>query len=654
MLNYEERSSAVYEMWEKFINNMSVDHSTHVSGTTLNSWKRCRNYGVNPYLKEVPPGIQGEELDKRIQKNEHLIKASRPFMETLNNIVTGSGFTVVLFDRDGYILSIVGDEDVMMKHRKGNFSVGTCWSEYVMGTNGCGTALAENKPVQIFACEHFCKIIHSWTCSGAPIHDSACNIIGVIAMTAHYKQAHPHTLGMVVAASHAIKNLLQLEKTLSDLRADSCYQQSIFDSSQEALIAINKRKAITLLNENAKKLLDLRSDVVGKKLSEVFFEDNNRTFLNTIFDNFAIIDKECIIYRGNKSQRFTVTATPIRSSQNDVLGKIIAIDEIKRARKMVTEMIGAKADFEFKHIIGKDPQFLATIEMGRRAALSTSNVLLLGETGTGKDLFAQAIHNYSDSKNGPYIAINCGAIPRELIASELFGYCEGAFTGSKKGGNPGKFELANDGTIYLDEIGEMPLELQTLLLRVIEEKKVTRIGANKTTRFNVRIIAATNKNLRNEVLSGNFREDLYFRLNVFTIELVPLRIKKNDIHLLTDHFTTNLSKRLNKEIKSIDTNVLQSFINYSWPGNVRELQNVIERMINIAPGDKLTSDLLPSDIIYKHKYENINHGDLSLQEIECRAISELIKSNLTKEEIAGKLKIARSTLYRKIEKYGIS
>ena len=281
----------------------------------------------------------------------------------------------------------------------------------------------------------------------------------------------------------------------------------------------------------------------------------------------------------------------------------------------------------------------------------SSNVLLLGESGTGKDVFAQAIHNSSSRKDGPYVAINCATIPRDLISSELFGYADGAFTGSRKGGSQGKFELADGGTIFLDEIGETPLELQAALLRVMEDKSITRIGGTKVTTVNVRIISATNKNLKEEVRNGRFREDLYYRSNVLTIKMVPLRKKKDDIPLFVDSFLKNIGKSMDKEIVDIDPKVLEYFINYHWPGNVRELQNVLERMINIAHTSKLTVDLLPGEIIDSLSPENEEEDVESVDRMERELILKMLRSSLTRKNIAKKLGISRSTLYRKLDKY---
>jgi transcriptional regulator with PAS, ATPase and Fis domain len=294
-----------------------------------------------------------------------------------------------------------------------------------------------------------------------------------------------------------------------------------------------------------------------------------------------------------------------------------------------------------------------TVNQARIVSQSNSNVLLLGQSGTGKDIFAQAIHNGSNRRNGSYVAINCSAIPRDLISSELFGYSDGAFTGSKRGGNQGKFELADGGTIFLDEVAETPLEFQTALLRVIEDKTVTRIGGSRMTPVDVRIIAATNKNLKEEVRNGKFREDLYYRLNVFTIQLVTLQERPEDIPILVDSFVRKISRNMGKKIARVDGRVIEKFKAYNWPGNVRELQNVIERMINIVHTDELTVDLIPSDILHNAARDEVLPEIKSPRDMERQILERMVLTGLPRKEIARRMQMARSTLYRKLEKYNL-
>lgn len=330
--------------------------------------------------------------------------------------------------------------------------------------------------------------------------------------------------------------------------------------------------------------------------------------------------------------------------------------EEKRYRKSVEKLLNGQAIYTFDKIIGKDKNFISTIECAKKISDSKSTVLITGESGTGKEIFAQAIHNYSSRREKHFIAVNCGAIPSNLIEAELLGYDEGAFTGARKGGNAGKFEIADGGTIFLDEIGEMPLEMQVRLLRVIEEGVVSRIGSSKQVPVNVRIIAATNRDLKEEVSLGNFRKDLFYRLNVLPIPLPPLRDRREDIPLLIDYYMNKIGKKLNKEKIQIDKSIMEKLLQYEWPGNIRELQNVIELMLN--------TEKVPEDILKQHKptiiiERNVVEGfakieDMKLENVEKNHIIKVLKSfNGNISLAANAMGIGRNTLYRKMKKYRI-
>lgn len=658
MENHHERFCKIKEEWKRFISGTPEDRIDHsiVSESILSSWQRSRDIGIDPFMKKICTVLEGEQLQNLLDENKELITTSEPFINTLLQSIGGSQFACALCDDQGYILKIVGNDDTIQRVKGGNFVVGALVSEESCGPNGIGAALILDTPIQVFATEHYCISFHKYTCSGAPIHDTEGNIIGVLNMTGPYLEANPHTLGMVVAAAHAIENLLQVKKAFSECQIAENFQKTVISSIPEALIAVDPTGNINLLNENAQKILGLDpATAIGKNIKDIM-GSRNVSFLNKISDNRSLTDEEVRIHLKNANgySDFTLTFNLILSPFKQVLGKIIILNEIKRAKTLITKMTGAKAKVSFNDIIGKNPDFAETMRLAQIASRSTSNVLLLGESGTGKDIFAQAIHNNSERKNGPYVVINCAAIPRDLIASELFGYDEGAFTGSKRGGNPGKFEIADGGTIFLDEIGEMPLELQTSLLRVIENKEIMRIGGKKVRSIDVRIIAATNRNLEGEVSKENFREDLYYRLNVFTIRILPLRERKDDIPYLTARFTKDICSTMNKPMAAVPDDVINALMSYSWPGNVRELQNVLERSINIAEGNKITVDLLPREITRAPITPQYTQDSYSIKDIERQMIDNLIKSNVSKAEIAKKLNISRSTLYRKLEQYGIA
>jgi transcriptional regulator with PAS, ATPase and Fis domain len=319
---------------------------------------------------------------------------------------------------------------------------------------------------------------------------------------------------------------------------------------------------------------------------------------------------------------------------------------------------GTNVKFRFVDIIGESNAIRQSIEKAKSVATGPSTVLILGESGTGKELFAQAIHGASDYKTGPFVSINCGAIPRDLIQSELFGYTDGAFTGAKRGGRAGKFETANEGTLFLDEIGDMPLEMQINLLRVLEEKAIVPVGGKNVMPINVRIIAATNRSLFEEVSKGHFREDLYYRLNVISIALPPLRAREGDIGLLANYFVERISRELGKVTNKIDPDVLRRFESYHWPGNVRELANAVEHAVNVSSTEELLVEHLPI-FFRKIGFEEPQprSGEdriMSLSALEKDAIKKAVRfynGNITKTSKA--LGIGRNTLYEKMKKYGI-
>lgn len=307
--------------------------------------------------------------------------------------------------------------------------------------------------------------------------------------------------------------------------------------------------------------------------------------------------------------------------------------------------------YEFRDIISKNHKMLAIIELVKNVAPSNATVLIEGESGTGKEIVARAIHAASPRSEKPFIVVDCGAIPETLLESELFGHEKGAFTGAVAS-KRGRFELADKGTIFLDEIGEMSLKTQVDLLRVVQQKELRRVGSEKVTKIDVRVIAATNKDLRKAVEEGKFREDLFYRLNVVSIKIPPLRERKEDIPLLADHFIKKYSVENKKKIEHISQEALNVLMRHDWPGNVRELENVIERAVVLGRGSTIFPEDLPAEL---HQIQKVAAADKSLEAVEREHILNVLNQNnwnITKS--ASILNIDRSTLYKKIEKYSLN
>lgn len=618
----------------------------------LDSWTRCRRKKVDHRQKKPPLILKGQDLEQYKAQYSEMLTVCGPIMEEIYGFLKGGGFVVALFDKMGILLKVIGDSEVIEFAATGNFIEGASWSEDIAGTNAVGTSFILNQPLQVFGREHYCVRSANWTCSAAPIHDLDGKIIGALDITGPYDKVHSHTLGMVVTAVSDIETQLRLNKILHSLELSDNYKNTIIDSISGGLLVVDDTGSITHINDaGASSIGYKKEDIIGKSLWQFFPAKKNRNFYDLLKKKETVTDYELSIFSNKKSRSCIYTSRPIRMDEKSI-GNVLLFNEIKRAKRLALRISGRESRFCFQDLIGQNPKFLEIVEIAKKSAGSQSNILILGESGTGKDVLAQAIHNASRQQGGPFVAINCSSIPRELIASELFGYTDGAFTGASRGGRPGKFELADGGTLFLDEIGEMPFELQTSLLRVLETKAISRLGDNRLSPIDVRIIAATNKDLYAEVLNKYFRRDLFYRLNVVTIHMIPLRERKDDIPLLVDHFLAHLSNTLGKHyVQKVDSKVTSIFTNYHWPGNVRELQNVLERALNVCTEPVVSVECLPQE------FRNINATKLGkpMDYFERELIRKLLgKNNRNISRAAREIGISRTTLYRKMVKYDMA
>jgi len=332
-------------------------------------------------------------------------------------------------------------------------------------------------------------------------------------------------------------------------------------------------------------------------------------------------------------------------------------EEIQMYQRNMTSLLSAK--YSFDDLKGKSKELEKIKQQARRCCNTSSTILITGETGTGKELLAHAIHNASIRKSRPFVKLNCAAIPAELIESELFGYEEGAFTGAKKKGKLGKFELARNGTIFLDEIGEMPLRLQPKILRILQEKEVERVGSNHPVELDFRLIVATNKNLASEVRNGNFREDLYYRLNVITLRMPSLREMKEDIPLFIEHFLTKMAAKLGTSKKRFTEEAKKLLLEYDWPGNVRELENIVERAANITEEDMIPIENIPSRLLTPNLLARVEDPapkifEQALHEAKREVIKKALRyTNNSRVKAAKLLGIQRSKLYYTMKKVGL-
>lgn len=603
------------------------------------SHERCRKLDISKDQIFSSKIIGDTELQQKFSENRNMILAATPYMEKLTDFVKECNFFALLTDGEGCILNAIGDERILSEAFDLKMVPGAYMNEESIGTNAMAIVIKTGQPIQLSGEDHFVKAYHKWTCSGAPIKDQHGKIIGVLDLTGYTEQVHPHTLGMVIAASNAIEEMIKVKAFHKLQNINDKHIKTIFNSMPIAIVTSDIDGNIKIHNNMAAELLGSKDNLLKAK---------NMSDLTDEWDQI----KECI-YKGNiVDQEINITALrnnfPCHLSANtiynpvdDSIEIVFVFEEIKKVKK--------QAYYTFDKIIGKDENFLKIVQYAKKIADSKSTILILGESGTGKEVFAQAIHNYSKRMDGPFLALNCGAIPKQLMELELFGYEEGAYVGAKKGGNQGKFELADCGTLLLDEIGELPLDMQVKLQRVLQEGIITRIGSQKSIPVNVRVIATTNKDLKKEVELGRFRKDLFYRLNVLPLYLPPLRERKGDILLLIKYFMKTIGESLNKKEVKIPDEYLKLMMEYNWPGNIRELENVVELIIN--------TESVPAGYFgqtYESSVDSEKHENLDMANVEREHLIKVLQmnnGNITRS--ANDLGIRRNTLYNKMKKYNI-
>jgi transcriptional regulator with PAS, ATPase and Fis domain len=430
------------------------------------------------------------------------------------------------------------------------------------------------------------------------------------------------------------------------------YLLDCLDSVDEGISACDEKGFVTYINQPACNMLKSdKKDILNQDLKTFI---PNSILVKAIKSRKSVLDVEYQIELPSHSVNLMNSAYPVFDDADSLVGAIDIYRKKTRSIKVASDLMGHYANYDFSNFIGESRQIKETIDIAKKFSKSDKNVLIIGDSGTGKELMAQAIHNHSSRKDGPFVAINCASYPRDLFESELFGYDEGAFTGAKKGGKIGKFELANGGTIFLDEIGEMHMHLQAKLLRIIEDRSLSRIGSNKMVDIDVRIIAATNRNLEDMILRESFREDLYYRLKVLFLSLPPLKDRGTDVLKLCDYFIHKFSNDTLKGINGLDDDAAKLVMSYDWPGNIRELENIISLSLFYCEGEYLTKDNLmraglitDEDSLFSGKSRN-----KELSTITTELILKTLRDNDgNKKKTAEQLGISRNTIYRKLKSY---
>lgn len=597
------------------------------------SWRRSLNAGLNSTDADPERIDEVDDLLAFKEQNRQLLQVAMPEIEQLTHQFGDQGL-IVLASADARIVALDGSERIITPSRQLALRQGVSWSEANRGTNALGTAIVERRPILINEEEHFLDTVAHFSCTSAPIIDAEGQLTGVLDITRIGRNSQPQdTLGVVQLAARSIESRLFTSQYQNRIVIAFHTRHQYLRSAWQGLVALDEDGCLLAINEQGCQLLGRgRDQLVGRMVEELIGEPLPR------------------LLNGCMRQRIAA----VQTRAGELFCELLQFPDRLIPRGTPARTVGFRTEPDqscpLQSFAQGEPRLERALKMATRALNGDIPVLLTGETGSGKEVAARALHQAGNRRAEPFVAVNCAAIPEGLIESELFGYREGAFTGSRKGGMVGRFQQANGGVLFLDEIGDMPLSLQARLLRVLQERKVAPLGGGEEVALDIALIGATHRNLKQMVAAGQFREDLYYRLNGVSVRLPALRERS-----AFEALCTRLLCRLGRHDVFIDAALLQRFAAYSWPGNVRQLEMVLKVALAFMEPDenRLGVEHLSDDFLEELDAEPLPGGTLQAsEEVLIRQTLELHDGNVT--AAAATLGISRATLYRRLKALGLS
>lgn len=643
-----------------------------VSPLILRSWARCRDSGLDPGSTRAVELAGRGQLEASRNQSGRLLGLASGVMEHVFEQIRASGSMVILADLDGMIIHSLGDPAFVDRAQRVALQPGARWDEASLGTNGIGTALLERAPVEVFGSEHYLDRNMFLTCCASPIYDAHGAMTGVFDISGDYRNPQRHTMGLVRLSVQLLEKRLFEDEFGKHIVFAFHTRPEYVGSLQEGLVALGPDGAILGANRTAREWLVRQLGEAGTaSFAELF-----KLGFGTILDRAQSSAGDLVRLGMKNGGEIWVQ---VRGMRPLAIAGAAAEPEEPRLRTVASPRSAeprAGDALTLDQLATGDERMRRAIERARRIAGKDIPLLVQGESGSGKELFARAFHNASHRADGPFVALNCAAIPENLIESELFGYVGGAFTGARREGAIGKVQQAHGGTLFLDEIGDMPLSMQTRLLRVLQERSVTPVGGVRTIPVDIQLVCATHRVLRDAVANGDFREDLYYRINGLTVTLPPLR-ERTDVSTLVDRLLQAEARESGREQIRISPEVRQFFLSYAWPGNIRQLHSVIRVSAALLDDDEdeIGSLHLPEELFGPDPLCERN-GPIampmsppaaapavspelagpaepavarSLDELELEAIAAVmreVKGNVS--AAARRLGVSRNTLYRKL------
>lgn len=636
-----DNTPAILQARQEFLSNGNVEQGA-IAEAIERSWRRCLANGIDTNSPQSLEVVTAQELALKREKNQQLLKLAQPEMETLNEQIAHTRNVVILTDDEGVILHSLGGHHFLNEEQRIALSAGASWNENHRGTNAIGTVLIEQSALTVQGAEHFMAYHHSLSCSAVPIFGGENQLIATLDVSNDFNMSQQHTLALVKMSAQMIENRLFMASHKGEVALHFHARPEFIGTLWEGVAIFTDSGQLVAINRSGQFQLSLNTSNAASQQGIQF---------NNLFDvPFASLlrqvggtDKLIVPLRLNNGARIYVQVEPLNKKPQISTTPPAAVKRTSAANLDLLDSGDAKisrAVQQIKQVLSRDIP-----------------ILIQGETGVGKELFARAIHEASAQHKGPWVAVNCAALPEGLIEAELFGYEEGAFTGARRKGSPGKIEQANGGTLFLDEIGDMPLSLQARLLRVLQERTVTPLGSTKTIPVNFSLISATNLKLKEKVESGEFRSDLYYRLNGLSVALPPLR-ERSDLQALID-VILNIEQAGSVEITPEVRAIFQA---HSWPGNIRQLHNVLRTAIALADGAAISTLHLTQDFIDEMSLSkpglltNVTAANpVDLDDLTNQAIRQAMQTEAGNvSAVARQLGISRNTLYRKLKAMGIA
>lgn len=610
----------------------------------IRSWERSLQLGLGTTDKRVFSPISRHKKALIEERSRTLISCALPEMEKLHGALGHSGWALACTDAQGIVVRSVCGTSLNFRELDKIFQVGRDVSEAAIGTSAPGCAIAEGRSVVVRAAEHFLDEVQPFACAAVPLHDPAGRLVGALDATRFHRGTPVTVLDPLSIAARAIEH-----RMLAHLDGAAAmgfhYRSDLLGTPMEALIVFAEDGRLLGANQIARRLLGLDPGTDA----DVFFSDLVDSQPQRFKRALGGRTERCVVHcKGGMV--FEARFEPAHPSA--VLDSLRAVAQVARAEAAPPKPRTVAKETSIAPL-GSDAAMHKALEVARRAFDRDIPVLVNGETGTGKEVLARWLHDHSACARSPFMAINCSSLPAGLIESELFGYEDGAFTGARRGGAPGKFELARDGTVFLDEIGDMPIELQGRLLRVLQERNFTRLGGTRVIPFEARVVAATHRQLKELVADGRFREDLYYRINGVRVSLPPLRTRIDRTELITTLLAREAGDELAPRLSGEAWQILE---NYGWPGNIRQLCSVLRLALTLAEGEpEIGTQHLPEELLSEIARPMLAPptvtlaADASMRDIELNAVRwAMFACDGNISAAARNLGVSRATLYRKL------